>query len=117
MAGSLSSATVKFALPWASVCGRSSSSWRTAVDVIVGQAESIAGEAGALLGGADHDFAFKLETRCRRAIEEMSVDADCGRRVRGIAAALLRQIELQPIGHIVLDHEGGFANRRALWDR
>ena len=58
--GSLSSLTVKGRL--ALLVGRRQILQRLrgrVVDLLVGQAEAIAGEARPLLGGADHDLAFE----------------------------------------------------------
>ena len=82
--------------------------------LVVGQAEAIAGKAGTLLGSADRDLAGQLEIGGRRAIEKMSVDAELRRRRARNSLGRRREIELDAVGDIVLDHEGGFADRRTL---
>ena len=71
---------MKLALPAASVAGRFSSGCLDGIDLLVGQAELITGKARALLRRRDRHLAFKIEIRCRRAIEETSGDVDFGRR-------------------------------------
>ena len=75
VAGSLSSATVEVRL--AVVVGLRQVFERLSLgrDLLVGEAELVAGEARPLLGRADHDLAFEIEAGGRRAVEEAAVDA------------------------------------------
>ena len=51
-------------------------------DLFIGEAELIAGKAGALRRHRDRHIAVKIEARSRRAIEEAAGDVDFGRAVR-----------------------------------
>ncbi len=83
-------------------------------DVFAVEAELIAGKAGALGRHGDIHVAFEIEARGRRAIEEAAGKVDGGRIGFGDRPARRRQIEFDPLGHVVLDQERGLADRRAL---
>src|SRR5262249_30117784 len=76
--------------------------------------ELITGKAGPLARWRNDDLAFELELGGRRAVEKTPVHRHLGRAGLGKAARLRAELEFDPVGHVVLDHEGRLAERRAL---
>src|SRR5262249_14725377 len=84
------------------------------LDLLVVQPKVVARETRPFGGDADHDLALERKTRRRRAVEIAAVDRDLGGWRPRYALGGRRQVELEPVRHIVLDHEGRFADRRTL---
>ena len=101
-------------MPAASVAGRSSSGCADGFDLFVGQAELIAGKPGPLLRHRDRHVAFEIEVRRRRAVEKASGDIDLGRDLLRDVTARRGEIELDAVGHVILDQERRLADRRPL---
>ena len=60
-------------------------------------------------------LAFELEAGRRRAVEEAAVDGELDRRRRArCCLAGEARSNSMPVRHVVFDHEGGLADRRAL---
>ena len=78
--------------------------------LLVGEAELITGEARPLLGDADRHVAFEIEPGGRRAIEEAPGDLDARRRLLRDRRGRRGQVELDAVGHIVLDQERRLAD-------
>ncbi len=84
------------------------------IDLVVGEPELIAGKSGALFRGRDRHVAVEIEIGGRRAVEEAAGDIHFGGRVLRQMIRLRLQIELDPVGHVILDQKCGFADRRQL---
>ncbi|MGY3082003.1 hypothetical protein ACVWZZ_008411 [Bradyrhizobium sp. LM6.10] len=82
--------------------------------LFVGDAELVAGKARTFGRGRDQHVAFERQTRGRRAIEEMTVRLKLHWSVSFDQLVLGRQVEFDSVGNVVLDHEGGLADRGAL---
>ena len=83
-------------------------------DLVVRHAEGITGKARPLLGNRNRHVAGQFQFGSRRAIEEMAVHAGFCRRRAVDRFRLRREIEFDAVGHIVLDHERGLADRRTF---
>ena len=81
-------------------------------DLFVGDAELITGKARALFGDRDGDIACEIELGCGRAIEETPGDFDLCRRFLRDARGLRRQVELDPVRHVIFDQKARLADRR-----
>ena len=73
--------------------------------LLVGEAERIAGEARPFALGRERHFALDRKTGSRRAIEEAAVDGDVRSLAGGDFRLVRSQVELDPVGHEVLDQE------------
>jgi hypothetical protein len=76
---------------------------RFAILIVSSAAEPEAREPGTFRRGLDRDFAFEIEVCSRRSVKITAVhrQLDRGRLANG--RRLGRQVELDPVGHIVLD--------------
>ena len=83
--------------------------------LLVGHAELVAGIARPPGGRGRHQHvAFELQAGGRRAVEELAVDLKFHRSFSLDQLLLGRDVEFDPLGDVILDHEGGLADRRAL---
>ncbi len=83
--------------------------------LLVVDAELVTGIARPAAGRrCDQHIALELQTRGRRAIEEMAADLKFHWNFSFDHLLLAGQIEFNPFRDVILDHEGGLADRRAL---
>ena len=84
-------------------------------DLLVGEPELVAGKARHVLGrGRDDDLALDVEAGGRRAVEIAAGELDGARLLGGQRRRPGLELQLQPLGHEILDQECGLGDRAAL---